>query len=140
MNPFALVVLAGASCLLATYNLSREGSILLSLVVVAVIGATSGAIAMVLCGEKIPHFGRILLAFVTGAMLSETSVFVHYYITYGHQDPKLSVGIAVSIIEFGVISVTGILALLFATSAMKSRITRRLSRRRGLSNESTRRW
>jgi hypothetical protein len=80
MNPFALVVLAGASCLLATYNLSREGSILLSLVVVAVIGATSGAIAMVLCGEKIPHFGRILLAFVTGAMLSETSVFVHYYI------------------------------------------------------------
>jgi hypothetical protein len=69
------------------------------------------------------------MAFIAGALFSETVVFAHYYITYGYQDPKLSVGIGISFIEFGVISAIGSFALIVATWVLKSRITRRLSRR-----------
>ena len=65
------------------------------------------------------------LAFVVGAMFSEVVAVAHYYISYGHQDPKLAVGVSVSIIEFLVISVVGGFALLASAQITHSRITRR---------------
>jgi len=129
MKSFLLLFPGGASCLLVTYDLSRAGDIVLAILVIAVIGAVSGALRMVFAGEPKMHFGGLVTAFVAGALFSETAVFAHYYITYGYQDPKLSVGIGVSFIEFGVISVIESSALIVTTWIMKSRITRRLSRR-----------
>jgi hypothetical protein len=125
MKPYALAALAGASCLLATYSQIREGSIVLALMVVAIIGAVSGLIAMVLSGQRSNL--RVLLlisAFTVGALVSEAVTFVHYYLTYGFQDPKFSAGVAVSIMEFGVISVVGGFAMLTGLM-IKRRITLR---------------
>ena len=110
---------------MATYNLTRDGSILFAVAVLAVIGAAAGVVAPLLNGAKAkPHIGFLILAFVVGAMLSETVAFAHYYFTYGYQDPKLSVGVAVSAIEFGVISTVGGIAMLVA-AWLNGRITRR---------------
>lgn len=131
MNPFLLLIVAGASSLLLTYNPSRGGEIVVALLIIAVIGAASGAIAMVSGPEqKMQNLGFLVAAFVVGVLLSETAVFARYYFRYGYQDPKLPVGIAVSLIEFGVISIIGSFALIVTTFVLKRRITRRLSRRR----------
>jgi hypothetical protein len=126
MKPFALASLSGASCLLATYGLTREGSITFALTIVVVIGAVGGLIALALFGENKPRIAFLILAFIIGALVSEVVAFTHYYITYGSQDPKLGVGVAVSILEFGIISSVGGLAMLVA-AAVKHRITLRSS-------------
>ena len=124
MNPLALAAISGIICLPATYSLAREGSISLALLVVALLGAIGGAIAQRSERNGVRPWA-LSLAFVVGAMFSEVVAFAHYYISYGHQDPKLSVGVSVSIIEFLVISVVGGLALLASALITYSRITRR---------------
>ena len=119
MKSFLLVLLAGASCLPATYNLSRRGDIVLAVLVTAIIGAATGVLATVFAGEPKMNFGRLVTAFVAGILLSETASFAHYYTTYGYHDPKLSVGIGVSVVEFGVISAIGSFALIVTMWIMK---------------------
>ena len=127
MKSFALATLAGASCLIFTYELTRQGSFILTLVVVAIIGASAGVGSVFLKDPKTnARLSLLALAFVMGALLSEAVVFAHYYFTYGYQDPSLNVGIAVSELEFGVISVVGGVFMLLSTLAT-SRITRRSS-------------
>ncbi|MES1982627.1 MAG: hypothetical protein V4443_09130 [Pseudomonadota bacterium] len=126
MKPFALASLAGASCLLATYGLTREGSITFALTIVVVIGAVGAIIALALFGENKPRIVLLISAFIIGALISEVVAFTHYYITYGSQDPKLVVGVAVSILEFGIISTVGGLTM-FVAASVKRRITLRSS-------------
>ena len=128
MKPYALATLAGASCLLATYSLTREGSIPFALMVVAIIGGASGLIAAALSGVKNNlRIWLLTLSFVIGVLISEVVTFTHYYLTYGHQDPKLGVGVAVSVLEFGAIAIVGGLAMLAAALVTKGRITLRSS-------------
>jgi hypothetical protein len=61
-------------------------------------------------------------AFALGAVASETLFFTYYYFDYGHSDQKLSVGVAVSILEGGVIALLGGLTVLCAFFAIR-RIT-----------------
>jgi hypothetical protein len=124
MNPFTFAAIAGILCLPATYSFSREGSIILSVFVVALLGVIGGAIAQ---RSERGSFRPwpLALAFVVGAVFSEVVAFGHYYITYGYQDPKISVGVSVSVIEFLVISIVGGFALLSAAYLTHSRITRR---------------
>ena len=127
MKSFALVTFAGALCLAATYHLTRAGDFILALVVTAIIGASAGVVSALLNGVRTKtRFLFLALAFVVGALLSEVISFAHYYFTYGYQDRKLNVGIAVSELEFGVISVIGTIAMLIA-ALLTSRITRRSS-------------
>ena len=96
-------------------------------VVVAIIGASAGVASAFL--KDVKSKTRLLLltaAFVIGASLSEAVVFAHYYFTYGYQDPSLDVGVAVSELELGAISIVGVISMLIATFAT-SRITRRSS-------------
>ena len=110
-----------------TYGITRNGNFVIMFVVVAIIGACAGVVAALFKDVKSKTRLFILVsAFVVGASLSEGVVFAHYYFTYGYQDPSLNVGIAVSELEFGVISVVGVISLLIATLAT-SRITRRSS-------------
>ncbi len=97
------------------------------MVVIAIIGASAGVVSALLNGVKTKTSLLLLVvAFVTGALFSEVISFVYYYFTYGYQDRKLNVGIAVSELEFGVISVIGTIAMLIA-ALVTSRITRRFS-------------
>jgi hypothetical protein len=126
MKPYALATLAGASCLLATYSLTRAGSIPFALMVVATIGVACGVTAVALSGEKSNlRIGLLTSSFVIGALVSEVVAFTHYYLSYGYQDPKLGAGVAVSILEFGTIAIVGGLTMLAAALVAKSRITRR---------------
>ena len=128
MKPYAFAILAGASCLLATYSLTREGSILFALMVVAFIGAACGLFAVVLSNVRSNlRIGLLASSFVVGAIISEVAAFTYYYLTYGYKDPKLDVGEAVSILECGVIAIVGGLATLSAAFVSKRRITRRSS-------------
>ena len=123
MTPFAYAALAGALCLPATYSFSRKGSIALAVLILVVLGAAGGVIAQQREKKSFRPW-PLVLAFVMGAMFSEVVMFAHYYITYGYQDPKLSVGMSISVIELVVISVVGVIALLAAAFAMHRRITR----------------
>lgn len=128
MKPYVFSTLAGASCLLATYSLTREGSIPFALVVVAVIGIACGLIAVALSGVKSNlHIGLLTSSFVIGVLISEVVAFTHYYLTYGYQDPKLGAGVAVSVLEFGTIAIVGGLTMLAAALLAKSRIALRSS-------------
>ncbi len=123
MKSFAVAALAGALGLPATYSLTREGSILLSLLVVALLGALGGALAVASRGGRtVPHLGFFVLAFVVGAALSEAAAFLRYYTAYGHEDPKLSVGVALSLIELCFISAIGSITLLVAASQTRYRL------------------
>ncbi len=111
---------------MATYGLTREGSITFALTIVVVIGAVGAIIALALFGENKPRIVLLISAFIIGALISEVVAFTHYYITYGSQDPKLVVGVAVSILEFGIISTVGGLTM-FVAASVKRRITLRSS-------------
>ena len=63
--------------------------------------------------------GASAIAFISGAVLSELVSFAKYYFATGGTDPKLGVGIDVSIMEAGVISVIGVMAM-----AIGARISR----------------
>ena len=83
---------------------------------------------MALNGDKSNlNIGLLILSFAIGALISEVVAFTHYYFTYGYQDQKLSVGEAVSVLEFGVIAIVGGLATFSAALVAKRRITRRSS-------------
>jgi hypothetical protein len=57
MKSFLLLFLAGASCLLVTYDLSQGGDIVLAVLVIAVIGAASALLGSVFAGEPKMQFG-----------------------------------------------------------------------------------
>jgi len=48
------------------------------------------------------------IAFAVGAIATEILFFAYYYIRYGHADPKLSVGVALSVVEGAVIAALGV--------------------------------
>ena len=126
MNPYVFATLSGASCLLATYSLTREGSIPFALLVVAIIGLACGLITVALSDVRSNlRIGLITSSFVFGVLISEVVAFTHYYLTYGYQDLKLGVGVAVSVLEFGTIAIVGGLTMLAAALLAKNRITRR---------------
>jgi hypothetical protein len=114
-RPFVVALLAGLACLPATYVLTREGEVLVSLLVVAAIGATSAVVVWALfpAGTR-PRLLPMLSVFVVGALISEGAMFTHYYFTDGYNDPKLGVGIAVAIVEFGVLAAVGAIAMVLA--------------------------
>lgn len=126
MNPYVFATLAGASCLLATYSLTREGGFPFALLVVAIIGLACGLIAVALSDVKSNlRIGLLTSSFVFGVLISEVVAFTHYYLTYGYQDPKLGAGVAVSVLEFGALAIVGGLTMFAAALVAKSRITRR---------------
>lgn len=117
MNPWLIyrciaLVIAGILCLPATYDLSRTGHLWLSAVIVAGVAALGVSVFLLLKGSE--HQFKYLfcgLSYATGALVAETAFFTHYYLTYGHQDPNLAVGIAVVVIEFITITVIGLVVI-----------------------------
>lgn len=114
-RPLVVALLGGLACLPATYGLTREGEVIVSLVVVAAIGAASAVVACAVFPAGIrPRLLPVLLMFVVGAVVSEVVMFTHYYLTDGYNDPKLGVGIAVAIVELGSLIAVGAIAMVLA--------------------------
>lgn len=130
MSRYVLATLAGAVCLPSTFSLTREGSILLSVALVLLIGGAAGAaVRRSETGAMEAKSGYLALAFVIGALISEAVAFGWYYWSYGQEDPKLAVGMAISIWEFAAIGALGCSSLLLAAK-VKKRITTGSNRRR----------
>jgi hypothetical protein len=70
-RPVALAFIAGLACLPATYTLLRKAEVIVSLLVMAAIGAASAVVAWVLLPASIgPRLLPMLLMFVVGALVS----------------------------------------------------------------------
>lgn len=114
-RPLVVALLAGLACLPASFAFTREGKLIVSLVVVAAIGAASTVVARVPFPEHIkPRLPPMVLMFVVGVLVSEVVMFTHYYLTDGYNDPKLGVGVAVAIVEFGTVAAVGAIAMVLA--------------------------
>jgi hypothetical protein len=117
---------AGSLCLPATYTLTRHGSYEISItaiITIAILG-TWLALWYVNRGNDRASWWTLGGAFAVGAVVSEALSFAYYYFDYGHTDAKLSVGIAVSIIEGGVIALLGAATVIGTFFALR-RITTR---------------
>lgn len=123
--PLAVAALVGAVCQPLTFQMVVHGSIPMAITVIAVLGAAAGMLGMGLSGDKRPRqIGLLLAAFVTGDFVSGLVSFGHYYWTYGYDDPKLSVGIGISILYFATVAGVGGLALLIAALLQRSKESR----------------
>ncbi len=81
------------------------------MVIVVVIALLSSALAICFAPPDGDLAGRLPLAFAAGAVWSELVFFAYYYVHYGRRDPKLVVGVDLSMIEAFVIAGLGALAV-----------------------------
>jgi hypothetical protein len=115
---------AGALCLPATYRFTRYGSFEISIaavIVIAILGTWLAFWYMSRSNDR-TNWWSLASAFAVGAFVSEALFFTYYYFAYGHADAKLSVGIALAIIEGGLIALLGAVTVIGAFFAFR-RIT-----------------
>ena len=113
--PFVFEAAGGVICLPATYSLTRQGSISLSLLEVFAIGAAAGIAAHAIRKDRVVLLPvASAIAFVSGVVVSEILSFANYYFVTGIADPKLGVGIDLAILEAAVISAIGVTAMAIA--------------------------
>ena len=113
---------AGAVCLPATYRFTRYGSLGVSIAIVVTVAALSTWLALryMSRSERDSTWWSLAIAFCSGVVLSETLFFAYYYyFDYGYADRKLSVGIALTLIEGGVIALLGCLSVVAAYFARR---------------------
>lgn len=112
---------AGAVCLPATYRFTRYGSLGVSIAIVVTVAALSTWLALryVSRSERDSTWWSLAIAFCGGVVLSETLFFAYYYFDYGYADRKLSVGIALTLIEGGAIALLGCLSVVAAYFARR---------------------
>jgi hypothetical protein len=116
--------LAGASCIPATYWLLRDGSFAVAFIVVAVIGALGGAIAVGMCRMKgRPRLVHLISMFAVGALMSELVSFTRHYVTSGYQDELLFVGILMEALAYcGIVAFGGVATCVAALVHRRSAI------------------
>jgi len=124
MRNIIITALAGILCLAVTYSSTRSGNLFTSIIVILLIGSAAGMMAR-WDGNKDTKTSlwSLILVFICGVVLTELVAFTYYYFQTGHNDPKLSVGIGVSIVEAGIVSILGALSLTVA-GILTARITR----------------
>jgi hypothetical protein len=100
---------AGALCLPATYGFTRNGSFEISIAAIISIAALGTWLAFWYMSRSNDRssWWSLAGAFAIGAIVSEALFFAYYFFKYGHADAKLSVGIALSIVEGGLIALLG---------------------------------
>ena len=115
---------AGALCLPATYRFTRYGSFAISIAIVLTIAALGTWLAFWYMSRSnvSASWSSLASAFAVGAVISEALFFAYYYFDYGQADAKLGVGIALSIIEGGLIALLGAVTVMGAFFALR-RIT-----------------
>jgi hypothetical protein len=118
------IAVAGVLCLPLTYWPTRQGSFAISIATIVAVAILSAWLSLwyVTRTNRSSVWWVFPLAFALGAIASEALFFACYYFDYGHSDQKLSVGVAVSIVEGAIIALLGGLTVLCALFAIR-RIT-----------------
>ena len=113
MRARLISIATGALCLPTTYWSTRHGAIAVSVGVIVTIAVLGTWLALwhIKRNNYDCKWWALALSFCSGAVLSEAIFFVYYYIDYGHVDSKIDVGIALSLIEGGVIALLGSLSV-----------------------------
>lgn len=124
MRANLITLTAGALCLPVTYGFTRYGSIEISVAAVVTIAALGTWLALreIDRTNNRPRWWPLAIAFAFGAIATEILFFAYYYVGYGHADPKLRVGVALSVAEGGVIAALGVATIIGSFFAIR-RIT-----------------
>ena len=127
MRPYVISLVAGVLCLPLTYWPTRYGSypsLALSITTIVAIAILSAWLSLWHMNRtrRISEWWTFPLAFAVGAVVIEAAFFAYYYFTYGHSDPKLTVGVILSLMEGGAIAFLGGLTVTGAFFAIR-RIT-----------------
>lgn len=121
MKKYAPFLLGGAACLPLTYEITRNGTWLLSGLIVVLLGLSACFVARYLGKAKI---GLSCVIFSFGAVCSSISFYIKWYKEYGHKGEDLSHGQSVFFLEGGLISVIGILTIVAFSFLAKMQPTR----------------
>ena len=121
MKRYLPFLVGGAACLPFTYEISRNGTVLLSGVIVAFIG-----LAAYFCSRYLGEVKLIAasLAFIFGAVCSSISFYLQWYKVYGHKDGDLDLSLATWVLECGLISTIGILTITASSFLANKHIAR----------------
>jgi len=124
MKPYIISLAAGALCLPLTYWPNRYGTLAISITTILAVAVFSAWLSLWHMNRtnRISEWWTFPLAFVLGAVASETLSFAYYYFDYGRSDPLLGVGVSLSILECGVTALLGGLTVSGAFFAIR-RIT-----------------
>ncbi|MEJ2115475.1 MAG: hypothetical protein P8X88_05375, partial [Gammaproteobacteria bacterium] len=119
MHIWLINFVAGLICLPMTFSNTREGIIILSIVIVAVIAGLAAVISA-FTSDKLNILKNNVLPVIIGVLASGTAVFTYHDLDYGKSDPKLSVGLFMSIIELILIVVVGLISMLLVLKITQS--------------------
>ena len=110
-----LYLLGGAASLAATYQLSRDGILWVSTLMVVLITLLACGVANkpTLGNGRRRSLFKPIGFFISGVIAAQLVFFAYYYFTEGHEDPKLSAGVVVSVTEAFVVSFVGGLTVFF---------------------------
>ena len=112
-KPDCAFLLSGLVIPLLTYMVARSASIGFAVFLVAAVAAVFTIFGTIVADGPASDIRtwRACLLHCLGALITESTIFTHYYLTYGYQDQKLNVGIGIAVIEFLTIALVGSAAI-----------------------------
>ena len=122
MKRYASFLIGGAAGLPITYEISRNGTIFLSVLIVASIAGTASFLTS--------KFGRVnsylaSAVFVFGATCSSVSFYIKWYKEIGYkEDDHFEMDQALILLESGIISAVGVCTIILSLFLLKMHITR----------------
>ena len=121
MKRYASFLIGGAACLPVTYQISRNGTIFLSVLIVILIAGTASFLTN--------RFGRVKscyasAVFVVGALCSLVSFYMRWHKEIGYKHEHFEMDRALLLLESGIISALGVLTIFLSLFLLKTYLTR----------------
>ena len=116
MKKYASFLIAGAACLPLTYDISRSGTIFLSVLIVILLAATAAFLTRSLGAVKTL---MACLVFLFGTLCSSVSFFLEWMKRAGNQGDDMNMGQSLALLEGGLISFVGVLTIIVMLFAMR---------------------
>ena len=121
MKRYASFLISGAACLPVTYQISRNGTIFLSVLIVILIAGTASFLTS--------RFGRVKpwhasAVFVVGAVCSFVSFYIRWYREIGSSHEHFEMDRALLLLESGIISALGVLTIFLSLFLLKAYLTK----------------
>ena len=121
MKRYASFLIGGAACLPITYQISRNGTIALSVLIVILIAGTATFLTR--------RFGRVKFCyasavFVVGSICSSVSFYIRWYKEIGYKNEHFEMDRALLLLESGIISALGVLTIFLSLLFLKTYLTK----------------
>ena len=121
MKRYASFLIAGAACLPITYNISRNGTIVLSVLIVVLIAGTASFLTSRF-GHVKPRYASAV--FVMGAVCSSISFYIKWYKEIGYKHEHFEMDRSLILLESGIISTIGVLTVFLSLFFLRKYISR----------------